>query len=113
MKKRICALLAVLLMLVSLTFSTSALIMVEDETGTRYSDEAMNTTTTTTKPNAVAQTAKKAMSAVSKFWHRFGFLTVVVVLLVAIVAAIVISEFERQKKEKRPENPSSKKKKKK
>ena len=108
MKKRICALLCVLLMLVSFSCSVSALIMVEDETGTRYSDEAMNPTTT--KPNAVADTAKKALSAVSKFWHRFGFLTIVIVLLVAIVVAIVISEFERQKKESRPPRPSKKKK---
>lgn len=110
MKKRICALLCALLILASFSCSVSALIIVEDENGVRYSDESMNTTTT--KPNAVAETAKKAMSSVSKFWHRFGFLTVVIVLLVAIVVAIVISEFERQRKEGRlPEKTKKKKKK--
>ena len=111
MKKRICALLCVLLLMVSFTCGASALIMVEDETGTRYSDESMNPVTTTTKVNAVSEATKKAMSAVSNFWHRFGLLTVVIVLLVAIVVAIVISEFERQKKEQRPPKPSKKKKK--
>lgn len=115
MKKRICALLCVLLMLVSFTCGVSAYIVIEDESGTRYYDETMNydlSTTTTTRPNAVAETAKKAMSSVSSFWHRYGFLTVVIVLLVAIVVAIVISEYERQKKQNRPPKPSKKKKKK-
>lgn len=111
MKKRICALLCALLLLVSFSCSVSAVIMVEDENGVRYSDESMNPTTT--KVNAVAETAKKVMSSVSKFWHRFGFLTVVIVLLVAIVVAIVISEFERQKKETRPKQQTNSKKKKK
>ena len=113
MKKRICALLCALLLLVSFSCSVSAVIMVEDENGVRYSDESMNPTTTTTKVNVVAETAKKAMSSVSKFWHRFGFLTVVIVLLVAIVVAIVISEVERQKKETRPKQQTTSKKKKK
>ena len=112
MKKRICALLCAVLLLVSFSCSVSAVIMVEDETGTRYSGESMNQELTTTRPNAAAVAAKKVMSSVSNFWHRYGFLTVVIVLLVAIVVAIVISEFERQKKESRPPKPSKKKKKK-
>lgn len=110
MKKRICALLCAVLLLVSFSCSVSALIMIEDETGTRYSDESMNPTTT--RPNKAAIAAKKAMSSVSNFWHRYGFLTVVIVLIVAIVVAIVISEVERQKKEARPPKQSKKKKRK-
>ena len=113
MKKRICAIFCVLLMLACFTCSVSAFIVIEDETGTRYSDETSVSTTapTTTKPNAVSVAAKKAAESLSVFWRRFGFLTVVLVLIVGIVTAIVISEFERQKKEQRPKQTHSKKKK--
>ncbi len=111
MKKRICALVCALLMLASFSCSVSAGIMIEDATGTRYSDESMNLTTT--QPNAVSVAAKKALESASNFWHRFGLVSVVVILLVAIVVAIVISEYERQKKESRPPKSSAKKKKKK
>ena len=110
MKNRVFAFLCALLLLISFSCSVGAYIMVEDETGTRYStDEPVPTTK---QPSAISIGFKKAMQSVSNFWHRFGFVTVVVLLLVAIVVAIVISEFERQKKESHPPQPKSKKKKK-
>ena len=110
MKKRICALLCVLLMLASFSSGVCALIAVEDETGVYYSDESMNLTTT--KASAFSVATKRAMKALSTFWHRFGVITIIVLLLVAIVVAIVISEYERQKKQTDQPKPSKNKKKK-
>lgn len=110
MKKRICAFLCALLMLVSFSCTVSATIMVENPDGEVFYDT--DEIATTKQPSAFSVAAKKVMEGISGFWRRFGVVTVVVLLLVAIVVAIVISEFERQKKEGRPPQTKSKKKKK-
>ena len=111
MKKRVCAFLCALLLLVSFSCVVSASIQVVDPDGSTHYDT--DEVETTKQPGAAAVAAKRVMESVSNFWRRFGFLSIVILLLVAIVVAIVISEFERQKKEASPPQEKAKKKKKK
>lgn len=105
MKKRWLSLICALLLAFGFSCGASALIAVENETGIHYStDEPQHT-------GAIADATRNVLAAVSRFWHRFGVVTIIVLLLAAIVIAIVISEVERQKKENRPKKPAGKKKK--
>ena len=106
MKTRWLSLICALLLAFGFSCGASALIAVENETGIHYSTEELKHT------GAVADVIRNILAAVSRFWHRFGVVTIIVLLVAAIVIAIVISEVERQKKEKRPEKPAGKKKKK-
>ena len=106
MKKRIAALVLAALMLFGFVCSASAMISIEDETGVRYAD-GENPESGGTQ-SAFSTAVQKALRAWTKFWNRYGIVTVIVLLLAAIVIAIVISEAQRQKKEKRPDCPQRK-----
>ena len=109
MNKRIAALFLALVMLLGFSFSASALIAVEDETGIRYSDGREKAEQEETQPSAFSVAVKKALERLKTFWNRFGVVSVIVLVLASIVIAIVISEAERQKKEKPPKPIHNKK----
>ena len=100
MAKRIMALICALLLIVTGTLQTFALIAVEDENGVvHYSTDKELTKSEKTKL-AVKNWFSKNLERVKNFWQRRGILTVAIVLVVGILGLVVVLTVEDEKKKK-------------
>ena len=100
MVKRIMALFCALLLLVTCTFSTFALIAVEDENGVIHYSTDKEPTKAEKAKTAVKEWFEKGLERAKNFWQRRGVLTVVILLVVGILGMVVVLTVEDEKKKK-------------
>ena len=100
MAKRIAAFLCALLLLVTGTFSSFALIAVEDENGVIHYSTDEELTGSQKAAQAVKNWFRKGLNNMKSFWQRRGVLTVAILLVVGILGTVVILTIEDEKQKK-------------
>ena len=100
MAKRFMALLCALLLLVTGTFSTFALIVVEDENGVVHYSTDKEMSKGDKAKLAVKNWFSKGLERVRNFWQRRGVLTIAILLVVGILGTVVVLTVEDEKKKK-------------
>ena len=100
MAKRLMAFLCALLLLVTGTLSTFALIAVEDENGVIHYSTDHELTKSEKAKLAVKNWFSKGLARAKNFWQRRGVLTIAILLVVGILATVVVLTVEDEKKKK-------------